>query len=132
MSVEIVLAWVLVTVLLAYGIAGRIREWLRFRNADTWPVAPVVSTGDIAIASNGDEFLLEMVCLFKVDGRIYTAILKESCGERHTAEQFAASLEAGLPLQARFNPADPDISRVELAASQESGPRSSIAARRAG
>jgi len=132
MSVEIVLAWVVVGVLLAYGFTGRIREWLRFRHADTWPVAPVTSTGEIAVESNGDEFLLEMVCLFKVDGRIYTATLKESFGSRNKAEQFAGSIAAGLPLQVRFNPADPDISRVELAASRESEPKSSIAVRRAG
>src|SRR5262245_48460131 len=132
MSVEIVLAWVLVAVLLAYGIAGRIREWLRFRHADRWPVSPVVSIGEISVESNGDEFQLETVCLFKVDGRIYTTTMKESFGSRRMAEQFAGSLAADLPLQVRFNPGDPDIARVELAASRESEGRSSIAARKAG
>jgi hypothetical protein len=131
-SVEIVLAWVVLLVLLAYSIAGRIREWLRFRDADSWPVAPVVSTGDIAVESNGDEFLLEVVCVFKIDGCIYTATLKESFGTRYSAEHFAGSVAAGLALQVRYNPTNPDISRVELAASRESEGRSSIAARKAG
>jgi hypothetical protein len=132
MSVEIVLAWVLVAVLLAYGIAGRIREWLRFRYADAWPTASVVSTGEMVIDRTDDGFRLRAVCVFEVGGRSYTTTLKRSFGSRSKAEQFAASLAAGLPLQARFNPADPDIARVEFVASRESERPSSIAARKAG
>jgi len=132
MSVEIVLAWVVVLVLLAYGIAGRIREWQRFRHSDTWPVAPVSSIGDISIDNGEDDFTVETVCLFKVDGRIYTTTLKRSLGSRRKAEQFGEELAAGLPLQVRFNPEDPDISRVQLASPQESESPSPLAARKAG
>jgi hypothetical protein len=132
MSVEIVLAWVLVTVLLAYGIAGRIREWLRFRYADAWPIAPVVSTGEIVVDHTEDGFRLKSVCVFEVDGRSYTTTLQRSFGSRSKAEQFAASLAASPSLQARYNPADPEIAHVEFAASRESERPSSIAARKAG
>lgn len=126
MSVEIVLAWVVLLVLLAYAIAGRTREWLRFRDADAWPLASVSSIGYISIDNSDDDFTVETVCVFKTDGRIYTTTLRKSFGSRRKAEQFGEELAAGLPLQVRFNPEDPDTSRVELASPLEPESQSSV------